>query len=88
MKPENRQKWIDALASGNRPVRIFLFGGIITAYIFMLLVGRLLGIDTDINDEFDWAAIILMIASLLAGFSASFGVVQYVETHKTRTEDD
>ena len=88
MKPENGQKYIDALARGNRPVRIFLFGGIITAYIVMSLLGRLLGIDTDIDDEFDWPAIVLMIISLLSGFAASFSVVQYVETHKTKAEDD
>lgn len=88
MKQESRQKLIDALASGNRPIRIFVFGGIILAYLVMLLLGKLLDINVNIDDEFDWPGIFLMVVSLLIGFGVSFSVVQYVDTHKSETADD
>ena len=84
----NKQKLIDALASGNRPIRIFLFGGIIVSYVVMQLLGRLLGVVTDIDDEFHLPAILLIAVSLLAGFGSSFSVVYYLESHSSESAEE
>lgn len=81
-------KVIAFLASGNRPLRILVFGGIILAWLIMKLLEKLLGIDADIDRGFDVAAAMLIICSILGGFGISIAIFSYLVRTRTNHQDD
>ena len=82
-------KLIDVLSVGNRPIRIFFFGGVLLAYAIMKLSGKLMGIDSSSSGDIDVPNAILMAVSILMGFAASYKVMRYLEINKQQnTKDD
>lgn len=75
-------KLVDVLAADNRPLRIFVFGGMFLAYIIMLLIGFVFGIDTNMGDDIDLKNIIVMIVSILVGFWTSYRFMSFLENAK------
>ncbi|TNF99809.1 MAG: hypothetical protein EP297_04860 [Gammaproteobacteria bacterium] len=82
MKQHLLNKLIDVLAVDNRPLQIFFYGGILLAYIIMLLIGFVFGIDTNMGDDIDLKNIILMIVSILLGFWISYSFMCFLENAK------
>lgn len=80
-------KLVDVLTVGNRPIRIFIFGGIFLAYIIMLLLGKIFGMEGNIGDEGDLLNILVMIASILIGFGTSYSFIWWLENAKQPPED-
>lgn len=82
-------KLVDVLSVGNRPLRVFFFGGVLLAYVIMKLSGKLLGIDSYSSGDIDIPNAILMAVSILMGFAASYRIMRYLEINKQyNTEDD
>lgn len=81
-------KIIAFLASGNRPIRILVFGGILLAWLIMKLLETLLGIEADIDRGFDFAAALLIICSILGGFGISITVFSYLVSTRKDGEDN
>lgn len=75
-------KLIDVLATDNRPVRIFFYGGIFLAYIIMLLIGFVFDVDTNMGVDIDLKNIIIMIVSILSGFWVSYRFMAFLEKAK------
>lgn len=75
-------KLIDVLAADNRPVRIFFYGGIFLAYIIMLLIGFVFGVDTNMGDDMGLKDIIIMVVSILSGFGISYRFMSFLENAK------
>jgi len=80
-------KLVDVLTVGNRPIRIFIFGGVFLAYIIMLLLGKIFGMEGNIGDEGDLLNILVMIASILFGFGTSYSFIWWLENAKRARED-
>ena len=80
-------KLVDVLTVGNRPIRIFIFGGIFLAYIIMLLLGKIFGIEGNVGDDGDLLNILVMIASILIGFGTSYSFIWWLENAKQPHED-
>ena len=70
------------LAVDNRPLRIFVYGGMFLAYIIMLLIGFVFGIDTNMGDDIDLKNIIVMVVSILVGFWISYSFMCFLENAK------
>jgi len=70
---------IEFLAEGNRPIRILVFGGIVLAWLIMKILNKLLGIDTDFDDGFEFSAVLLVVVSMLGGFGISFSFYNLLE---------
>lgn len=87
MKQRLIHKLVDMLTAGNRPIRIFIFGGVFLAYIIMLLLGKIFGMEGNIGDEGDLPNIALMIVSILVGFGTSYSFISWLENAKRPPED-
>ena len=81
-------KLVNVLAVGNRPLRIFFFGGVLLAYVIMKLTAKLLGIDSASNGDIDVPNAIVMAVSILLGFAASYKIMRYLEIHKQQNTGD
>lgn len=81
-------KLVNVLAVGNRPLRIFFFGGVLLAYVIMKLSGKLLGIDSHSSGDIDLPNAIVMAVSILLGFAASYKIMRYLEIHKQQNTGD
>ena len=79
---------IDVITYGNRPMRIFFFGGVFFALFALLLLGQLLGVKTKIGGDVDLPNILLMIASLFIGFGVSFSIVHFADAIKRKRNPD
>ena len=72
-----KDKLLDELSVGNRPIRIFFFGGALLAYFTMKILGKILGIETDSGGDVGLFNAILMTMSILIGFAASYGLCAF-----------
>ena len=81
-------KLVNVLSVGNRPLRIFFFGGVLLAYVIMKLSGKLLGIDSASNGDIDVPNAIIMAVSILLGFAASYKIMRYLEVNKRQNTED
>ncbi len=82
-------KLVDVFSVGNRPLRIFFFGGVVLAYAIMKISGKLLGIESTSSGDIDLPNAVLMAVSILMGFAASYRTMQYLEKNRRQnTEDD
>jgi len=88
MTPRLKDKLLDKLSVGNRPMRIFFFGGVLLAYFTMKILGKILGIETDTGGDVDLPNAILMTISILIGFSASYGIMRFLENIKRNSTED
>ena len=79
---------IDVITYGNRPMRIFFFGGVFFALFTMLMLGQLLGVNTKIGGDVDLPNIVLMIASLFIGFGVSYSIVHFADAIKRKRNQD
>lgn len=74
------------LSTGNRPLRVLLFGGVFLTWLTMMMLARLFGIETDIGGDVTIVNIILIIVSILVGFGGAFGIFFYLEGVQKRRE--
>ena len=81
-------KLVNVLSVGNRPLRIFFFGGVLLAYVIMKLSGKLLGIDSHSSGDIDLPNAIVMAVSILLGFAASYKIMRYLEINKRQNTED
>lgn len=81
-------KLVNVLSVGNRPLRIFFFGGVLLAYVIMKLSGKLLGIDSHSSGDIDVPNALLMVVSILLGFAASYKIMRYLEINKRQNTED
>ena len=81
-------KLVNVLSVGNRPLRIFFFGGVLLAYVIMKLSGKLLGIDSHSSGDIDVPNAIVMAVSILLGFAASYKIMRYLEINKRQNTED
>ena len=81
-------KLVDVLSVGNRPLRIFLFGGVLISYFNIPLLGMVFGIDTDTGADIDIPNAILMTLSIMTGFAISYAVMRYLENYRQKRTDD
>lgn len=81
-------KLVDVLSVGNRPLRIFFFGGVVLAYVIMKLSAKLLGIDSQSSGDIDIPNAILMAVSILTGFASSYKIMRYLEINKRQNTED
>lgn len=81
-------KLVDVLSVGNRPLRIFLFGGVLIAYFTIHVLGIILGIDTDTGADIDLPNAILMTFSILIGFATSYGLMRALENYRRKRSED
>ena len=81
-------KLVNVLSVGNRPLRIFFFGGVLLAYVIMKLSGKLLGIDSHSSGDIDVPNAIVMAVSILLGFAASYKIMRYLEVNKRQNTED
>ena len=81
-------KLIDVLSVGNRPLRIFFFGGALLAYVIMKLSGKLMGIDSSSGGDIDVPNALLMVISILLGFVDSYKIMRYLEVNKRQNTED
>ena len=81
---------VNFITEGNRPIRIFLFGGLLFAAGIMVVISKLSGIDidigSDINKDLTLANAILLIASFLLGYGISYSIVHIAAAIKSRLE--
>ena len=88
MKRRLTDKFVDALTAGNRPIRIFFFGGVLLAYLFMTVLGKIFGLNTNLGGDINLPNIILMTISILIGFGVSYSAMDFLDNIKQqRTED-
>jgi hypothetical protein len=83
-----KDKLLDVLSAGNRPIRIFFFGGALLAYSSMKILGKILGVETDSSGDVDLPGVILMMISILIGFAASYGILRLLENNKRHSTED
>ena len=81
-------KLVDVLSVGNRPLRIFLFGGVLISYFTIPLLGMVFGIDTDTGADIDIPNAILMTLSIMIGFATSYALMRYLENYRQKRADD
>ena len=81
-------KLVDVLSVGNRPLRIFLFGGVLIAYFTIPLLGMIFGIDTDSGADIDLPNAILMAFSIMIGFATSYSLMRFLENYQQKHADD
>ncbi len=77
-----KERFIVFLMQGTRPLRILIFGGIFLAWLVMVLLAWLLGIETDIGGDIVISNIVLIIVSLLIGFGVAFRIFRLLENAK------
>lgn len=75
---------IDAVTSGNRPMRIFFFGGVFLALFVMLMLDKLFGVKINNGGEVDLLNVVVIIISLFIGFGLSFGFVYLTDLFKRK----
>tara|TARA_Y100001935_G_C17302670_1_gene510278 strand:+ start:2859 stop:3128 length:270 start_codon:yes stop_codon:yes gene_type:complete len=81
-----RQTLIKKLAIGNRPLRIFFFGGAIIAYGFLKLLGFLLGIEVNDN-EISLSGSFLIAASIFIGYLISYRFMCFIDASASKYEE-
>ncbi len=79
MKESLKESIIRYLMQGTRPLRILIFGGIFLAWMVMTVLARLFGIETDIGGTVTLENVILIVVSLLTGFSIAFWIFRFLE---------
>ena len=75
---------INAITSGNRPMRVFFFGGVFLALIALAVLGKIFGVTTKIDEDVGLSNIILMIVSLFFGFGVSYSIVHFADAIKRK----
>lgn len=85
-KPHN--SLVVFLSRDNRPLRILLFGSILLALIIKTLLGWLLGVQTNTDDDMSIAGVVVIAISILGGFGAGFFVFFYLEKVNEELEQD
>ncbi len=88
MKRQLKDKFVDAITSGNRPIRIFFFGGVFIAYFMMTILADILGVNMAIGRDIDLPSAVVMMVSLLIGFGISFSVIHFADAIKRQREED
>ncbi len=89
MKRRWADNFVNTITAGNRPIRIFFFGGIFIAFLVMKILSSVLGIDTEIGGYIDLPGAVLMAVSLLIGFGISYSIIRFADVIKQRrTEED
>ena len=81
-------KLVDVLTVGNRPLRIFIFGGALLAYFIMKLLGKIIGVDTNIGGDIDLPNAILMVISIPTGYAVSYGIMRLLENSERQRKED
>ncbi len=79
---------IDAVTSGNRPMRIFFFGGVFLALFMMTMLSKFFGANTNIGGDIKLLNVILIIASLFIGFGVSFAFINFADAIKRQRKPD
>lgn len=88
MKKWWTDSFIDAITTGNRPIRIFFFGGVFIAYLVMKILSSILGIGMEIGGHIELPGAILMAVSLLIGFGISYSIIHFADVVKQRHTED
>lgn len=86
MKRKLEDFYIQAVTEGTRPIRILIFGGTIMALLILMGLAKIFNIDIDIGKDIRFSHAILIVISILVGFSASFGIVHGAELLKRRRD--
>ena len=87
MSEKLSEKLVEMLSVGNRPLRIFFFGGVLLAYIIMKVAGKLIGLDANSGGDIDLPNAVLMAVSILSGFYVSYSIMRYLENNRRRKTD-
>lgn len=74
-----KERFIVFLMQGTRPLRILIFGGVFLAWLVMVLLAWLFGIETDIGGDVVFANIVLIVVSLLVGFGTAYRIFRFLE---------
>lgn len=82
MKRQLVDSFINAITSGNRPIRIFFFGGVFIAYFTMIILADIFGVNAAIGGNIDLSSAILMAISLLIGFGISYSIIHFADVIK------
>lgn len=67
--------FLEMITTGNTPIRIIFFGGVLFGFIFMMALAKLFGVTTHVGEDTDLAGALVIGAGLLLGFSLSYSVV-------------
>ena len=76
----------DYITGGARPVRIFLFGGLLFSVAIMVIMTKLMGMDTDTDRDLNLTNAILLIISILSGYGISYSIVHIADAIKQRSK--
>lgn len=74
-----KERFIVFLMQGTRPLRILIFGGVFLAWLVMVLLAWLFGIETDIGGDVVFANVVLIVVSLLVGFGTAYRIFRFLE---------
>lgn len=79
--------FLEMITSGNTPMRIIFFGGVLFGAIFMMTLAELFGVTTHVGDDTDLAGILVIGGGLMLGFALSYSIVHIAGVlRRRRTE--
>ena len=81
-------KLADIITVGNRPFRILFFGGVFLALLIMNILASVLGINTKIGGDINFANVMLIIISLFIGFGISYSIIHFADANKRKRMGD
>jgi len=77
---------VDFITFGTRPIRIFLFGGLLFSVVIMAIISKLIGVDTNIGRDINLVNTIFLIISIISGYVISYTIVHIASAIKQRIE--
>jgi predicted membrane metal-binding protein len=77
-------KIVDVITTGTRPFRILFFGGVFLALIIMNVLAKVFNVNTKLGGDINFANVILIIVSMLAGFGISYSIVHFADASKRK----
>ncbi len=77
---------VNYITSGARAVRIFLFGGLLFSVAIMVIMTKLMGMDTDTDRDLNLTNTVLLIISILTGYGISYSIVHIADAIKQRSK--
>jgi hypothetical protein len=79
--------FLEMITSGNTPMRIIFFGGVLLGSIFMMTLAKLFGVTTHVGDDTDLAGVLVIAGGLMLGFALSYSIVHVAGMIKQRRSE-
>lgn len=74
------------ITGGARPVRIFIFGGLLFSVAIMVMLTKLMGMDSNFEKDLNLTNSVLLIFSILTGYGISYSIVHIADAIKQRSK--